>query len=216
MSARAPRRLRLLRATAILFLFAILGLVFHVPLLRGIARLLIVSDDPTQADAIVLLNGEDSRALSAAQLYAKRYAPRILIAQAEESPSQSLNIAPNSTEVSVALLVSEGVPRDSIIVLEYGSGVTSTFDEAIAHTRYTHDHQIERVLLVTSAFHTRRARWAFDRMSGRNPEQWKAEIVVVGSPHNGFDESNWWKTERGLVTLNNEYLKLGYYLLTKR
>jgi len=215
-SARAPKRLRLLRVITLLFLVALLGLVFHVPLLRGIARLLIVSDDPIQADAIVLLNGGEIRALTAAQLYVQQYASRVLIAQAEERPSQSLNIAPNSTEVSVALLVSEGVPRDSIMVLEYGSGVTSTFDEAIAHTRYMYDHKIERVLLVTSAFHTRRARWAFNRMSGRNPEQWRGEIVAVGSPHNGFDESNWWKTEKGLVTLNNEYLKLGYYLLTKR
>ncbi len=225
-SAKAPRRLRLLRAITILLLFAILGLVFHAPLLRGVARQLIVSDNPTQADAIVLLNGNDNRALTAAQLYAKRYASRVLIAQAKESPSQSLNISPNSTEVLVALLMSEGVPRDSISVLAYGSGVTSTFDEAIAHTRYMHDHQIERVLLVTSAFHTRRARWAFNRVSRKDPhgsgeratqpEHWKGDIVVVGSPHVGFDESNWWKTERGLVTLNNEYLKLGYYILTKR
>jgi uncharacterized SAM-binding protein YcdF (DUF218 family) len=63
--------------------------------------------------------------------------------------------------------------------------------------------------LVTSAFHTRRAKWIFDRELAGTPV--KLEMVAV--PYAGFDQTDWWKNETGLITLNNEYIKLAYYFV---
>ncbi|PIZ25006.1 MAG: YdcF family protein, partial [Chloroflexi bacterium CG_4_10_14_0_8_um_filter_57_5] len=41
-------------------------------------------------------------------------------------------------------------------------------------------------------------------------------LEVAAVPHYGFDESNWWQSEDGLITLNNETIKLAYYFLKYR
>ena len=101
------------------------------------------------------------------------------------------------------------MPEDSISVLTFESGVTSTRDEAAATRQYVEEHHIESIILVTSAFHTRRARWMF-RKELRNSE---VALQVVAAPHQGFDETNWWKTEDGLIAVNNEFIKLFYYIM---
>jgi len=37
------------------------------------------------------------------------------------------------------------------------------------------------------------------------------EIRMAGVPEEGCSKNNWWKTEDGLVTVNNELLKWAYY-----
>ncbi len=33
----------------------------------------------------------------------------------------------------------------------------------------------------------------------------------MAAPYRGFDETNWWKSERGLIEVTNELIKLVYY-----
>ena len=62
-------------------------------------------------------------------------------------------------------------------------------------------------MLVTSAFHTRRARWIFEKTLAGLP----VRLQMVAVPYSDFNQTNWWKNENGLITLNNEYIKLFYY-----
>ena len=39
--------------------------------------------------------------------------------------------------------------------------------------------------------------------------------MMYGTPAQGFDETNWWRTEAGLVTYFNEYLKVARYVFVK-
>jgi hypothetical protein len=39
---------------------------------------------------------------------------------------------------------------------------------------------------------------------------------MVAVPESTFDRASWWKNESGLITLNNEYLKLVYYYFKYR
>ena len=41
-------------------------------------------------------------------------------------------------------------------------------------------------------------------------------LEMVAVPYAGFDQTNWWKNETGLITLNNEYIKWFYYLFKYR
>jgi uncharacterized SAM-binding protein YcdF (DUF218 family) len=90
--------------------------------------------------------------------------------------------------------------------------VTSTFDEAATVRQYVQVHQTHRIILVTSAFHTRRARWTFEKVLAGLP----VTLEMVAVPYAGFDQTNWWKNEAGLITLNNEYIKWFYYLFKYR
>jgi uncharacterized SAM-binding protein YcdF (DUF218 family) len=200
----------LLAAGAVLFLLMVLVYVFHSQILTGVADYLIVDDSPQPADVIFLLNSDyNTRPFRAAELYSQGLAPLILIARSEDTPAVKMGLIPNDTDISVGVMEKLGVPPGKIVILTWPGGVTSTFDEAAVLHEYIQAQRVHTVLLVTSAFHTRRAKWIFDRELAGTPV--KLEMVAV--PYAGFDQTDWWKNETGLITLNNEYIKLAYYFV---
>ena len=198
---------------ALLLLLVILAFAFRSRILTGFADYLIVSDRLQPGDVIFLLNGDyNTRPFRASELYQQGFAPLILIARMETSGAEALGLVPNSTDISVAVMEKQGVPPAKILVLPFPGGVTSTFDEAAVLQRYIQVHPIHRVILVTSAFHTRRARWIFARTLAGLPVTLEMAPVRYAT----FDQTNWWKNEDGLITLNNEYIKLVYYFFKYR
>jgi uncharacterized SAM-binding protein YcdF (DUF218 family) len=104
-------------------------------------------------------------------------------------------------------LISLGVPDDRVEIIPFEGGVTSTRDEALAFRDYVQEHTVTRAIIVASALQTRRARWIFKRVLAGQP----VEVQLVAAPYRGFDETNWWKSERGLIAVNNEFIKLVFY-----
>ena len=203
----------ILAAGALFLLLVILVFVFRSPILTGFADYLVVNDRLQPADAIFLLNSDfNTRPFRAAELYRQGLAPVIIIARSEDTPVVNLGLLPNDTDISVAVMEKLGVPPGKIIILPVPGGVTSTFDEAVACKGYVEANHVQRIILVTSAFHTRRARWIFARTLAGLP----VALEMVAVPYTGFDQTNWWKNENGLIALNNEYIKLVYYLYKYR
>ena len=210
-------RRRLLRALlltgAVLLLILAVSYVFRVPLLTGLARFLIVDDLLEPADIVFVLNGDPhTRPARASELLHRGLAPCIVIAREEDPPAVKMGLYPNGTDVSLGVMDRLGVPEARIIVLPVDGGATSTRDEALILRQYIGEQGIERIILVTSAFHTRRAEWIFEKERMGS----SATLQISAAPHWGFDETNWWKSERGLIALTNEYIKLLYYLVTYR
>ena len=203
----------ILAAGAALLLLVILAFAFRSQILTGIADCLIVSDKLEPADVIVLLNSEvNTRPFLASVLYQQWLAPVIVIARSESTPTVDLGLVPNDTDISVAVMEKLGVPADKIVILPFPGGVTSTFDEASAVRQYVIAHQTHRIILVASAFQSRRARWTFEKVLAGLP----VTLEMVAVPYAGFGQTNWWKNETGLITLNNEYIKWFYYLFKYR
>jgi uncharacterized SAM-binding protein YcdF (DUF218 family) len=203
----------ILVAGAVLLLLVSLVYALRSQILTGMADLLVVNDPLQPADIIFVLNGDyNTRPFTASELYKQGLAPIIVIAQSEMLPAEKLRLAPNDTDISIGVMEQLGVPPEKIVVLPVEGGVTSTFDEANALRQYIETHNIHSLILLTSAFHTRRAKWIFDReLAGLT-----IMLEVAAVPSYGFDESNWWQSEDGLITLNNEYIKLAYYFLKYR
>jgi uncharacterized SAM-binding protein YcdF (DUF218 family) len=215
LNALKPRRpwSKVLVTSATLILLAVLVWTFRIPILTGIGNYLVVNDQLQLADIIFVLNGDfNTRPFFASDLYKQGLAPLVGIARAEDLPATKLGLVPNDTDVSIGVIKTLGVPADKIIVLPFPGGVTSTFDEATALHDYIESNNIQRVILVTSAFHTRRARWIFNRELSELP----VTLEMAAAPNVGFNSTNWWKNEEGLITLNNEYVKLVYYFLKYR
>jgi uncharacterized SAM-binding protein YcdF (DUF218 family) len=215
--AEPPRKKPVLRnilfAVAGLLLLVILAYVFHSQILTGIADYLIVNDRLQPADAIFLLNSDvNIRPFRAAELYKQGLAREVIIARAEDTPVVSLGLLPNDTDISVGVMEKLGVPPEKIIVLTVPGGVTSTHDEAAALRTYIETTHIRRIILVTSVFHTRRAGWIFHRTLAGLP----VVLEIAAVPYTDFDQTTWWKNEDGLITINNEYIKLIFYLFTYR
>ncbi len=198
-----------------LSLIVILAYGFHAPLLTGLAGFLVVDDgsstDSVQpADLIFVLNGEiETRPFHAVDLFKQELAPHILIARVEDSLPVEMELWPNETDVAVKIMRELDVPATDITVLTPAGGVSSTYEEAVSLRQYAEQHAIQRVILTTSAFHTRRARWIFKKELA----DLAIDLKVSAAPHPKFDKSNWWTIEEGLIYFTNEYIKLLYYLI---
>lgn len=180
-------------------------------ILAGIAQFLVDTDPPAKVDAIVLLNGDPTnRPFAAARLVRDGYAGQILIARAESSAPVQLGLTPNTTDVSIGVLQKSGVTPAQIQHIQSSGGVTSTFEEAQAIRQHlAGSPTVRRLLIVTSAIHTRRTRWVFDKVFHGTG----TAILVYGEPDRRYNPSNWWKREEGFLNIQNEYLKLLYYRL---
>lgn len=180
------------------------------PLLRGFARTLTVDDAAGPADFVYLLGGDvNTRPFHAARLVRRGIAPRVVIPRPEDRSAVERRFYPNDAEVAVRILRAEGVPDSAIQVLRIPGGVTSTQDEGRLLRRYLQAHPARRVVVVTSAWHTRRARWTLRRELGGVP----VDLRMAAAPDDRFDESNWWRREAGFLAYVTELLKFAHTLL---
>lgn len=187
------------RAVLGLLLLAALLALAHRPLLTGFAHGFRV-DDPAPSDAIVLLIGDayGDRPLKAAELYRRGLAPRIL-----------MGINSPSTERNQALLQKHGVPADAIEVIP--NLVESTHDEAMGTLEALRGHEppVQRITVVTTAFHTARARWVFRKVL----RDLGVEVRMAASQEPRFHEANWFTSKAGVDAYLREVVKTIYYRL---
>jgi uncharacterized SAM-binding protein YcdF (DUF218 family) len=178
------------------------------------ARLLNVSAPLQRADAIVLLSGSSTlreRALYVSQLYAAGKAPLIIVTNDGQrgSWSNAEQRNPSYYEVTIMELVRLGVPKERIEVLM--QPVSSTYEEAMLLRGHLKERPVTSILIVTSAYHSRRALWTFNRVfAGSNV------LIGLESAPAGWQTPSawtWWLRPRGWRSVPGEYLKLIHYWL---
>ncbi|MDB4949806.1 MAG: hypothetical protein JWM27_2455 [Gemmatimonadetes bacterium] len=204
------RRVRLLALLCAPFALALLAWALHAPVLDAAARFLRVQDPLCRADAVYVLGGgNDSRPGAAAALYRAGWAPRVLLPAVEEDTLVRLGLVPSGTRVAAGVLSRLGVPASSVVVLPRGGGSTSTAQDAALLAAWVRANHARRVIVVTNGFHSRRARWLLRRaLAGTG-----VELVMHPVPAPGVPERGWWRTEAGLLTYVDEYLKFGHNLV---
>lgn len=202
----ASRRSKAITVTVAVLLLLCFGWLFRVSLLQGAARLWIISDEPVQADAIVILGGGiNTRPVAAAQLYHAGWSKQILLMQPERSTIVKLGLVMDYGTITRKILEAENVPESAIALIE--PEVTSTFEEAEALHDWVIQHQAKRLLIVTDIFHTRRARWILNRKLNETG----VELRMMATPLLYYDSSNWWQDEDGLIDFQNEIIKFAVY-----
>ncbi len=186
-------------------------------LLRGGHYL--VKYDPLQpADALLILTGsKGDRALHAADLFHKQYAPLILIVNDHEPGKEYLSgrgvYLPNAAEITCDLLVQLQVP-DSLIILLPGAA-RSTLDEANATANWLQTQpQIETLILISSEAHTKRAYKIFKNRFRKN--KCNTTLLMAPSPYTGFQAKGWYTHRESAKDVFNEYAKLIWFWLIER
>jgi uncharacterized SAM-binding protein YcdF (DUF218 family) len=229
MSALAPkkerrRRLGLLLAAGVMAAVAALAVVGPPAalrpgwragtsaMLRGIGEFSVVNDSLLAADYALILNGKMSpRASLAAEVYHRGLAPRILIAETTEPVRGRPGAAPHYLHQEFAESLQQlGVPRSAIEFLPFSGGVTNTRDEARALRRFLVKHPAKRVIVVTTDYHTARARLILRQELNGTPVEL---LMAPASDTNGVNAGNWWRTALGRQIYRTEYLKLACALV---
>lgn len=173
----------------------------------------LVVDDPLQkADAIFVLGGTMfERPLEAVDLYHEGWAPRVLLTRqiADEGELELRRRGiPFQREIDIQIdaLTRLGVPRAAIEILDEQN---STKDEAIALRVAVTANHWQRVIIVTSKQHTRRARLVMQRRlagSGAVP-------IVRHSRYDQADVDAWWQNRSTLrFTLFETQRLIAYWL----
>ena len=175
------------------------------------ARLLIVSAPLEKADAIVVLSGSAAfgeRTQLAAQLYAAGRSRKVILTndnlQGGWLSSEQRN--PFFYERARWELERLGVPPTSIEVI--GMPVHSTQEEAQLVNNYADSNGLRSILIVTSAYHSRRALRTFRRVV---KDRITVGLAAVPPGWQTPKPSTWCLSLRGWQVVPGEYLKLVVY-----
>lgn len=180
----------------------------------GAAQALIVNAELSHADALVVLAGSSTyieRTERAAQLFQAGRAPVIILTndnlQGGWSVAEQRN--PLFIELAAANLRSQGVPADKIETIP--QVVSSTYEEAVRLREYALAHGLRSVLVVTSAYQSRRALWTLRRVFEGSGVEVGLDAIPPGrqTPR----AATWWWHALGWRMVPGEYLKLAYYLM---
>jgi len=165
------------------------------PILRFVAESWIVEDADSKADALIVLSDDNfyaDRATRAAELFREGKAPVVVASGRRLRPMAGI------AELMEHDLVERGVPKDKIVRLAHDAD--NTREEAEALTKLATQRKWHSVIVVTSNYQTRRARYIFRRVFPQGIE------VQVASARNGdFDPQHWWEKRKSIKELTREF-----------
>ena len=182
----------------ILLFLAIFCAVLYLarrPILRFTAESWIIEDSLDKADAAMIL-GDDNfyadRATRGAELFREGKVSVIVASGKRLRPNAGI------AELMEHDLVERGVPRDKIV--RFAHDADSTLEEAQALARLAKERKWRSVIVVTSNFHTRRARYIFRRVFPGG-----VELRIASARDGDFDPERWWEKRKSTKELTREF-----------
>jgi uncharacterized SAM-binding protein YcdF (DUF218 family) len=178
---------------------------------------LLISNDPLppHAEVAVVLQGsilaEQSRLAGAVKLLRDGIVPQILVSIPKES-YWGQSIAPVARDYIEKKYGPTSAARTSFC--ETGPEVNSTQQEAAALAQCMQEHGWHSMVLVTSDYHTRRARIIWKRILKRQNSSIE-QLWVHGVPDAEFHSSGWWRDRISAKTWIMECTKLCSTLVTR-
>ncbi|MEZ4740098.1 MAG: YdcF family protein [Flavobacteriales bacterium] len=192
-----------------LIALAVIMWAFRFPLLRGLGNFLIHEDDSCRADVIYTLGGSPlDRGVFTALLLQQGCAQRAYCT-GENIPGSYKAEGRSVTEAELTrtAAIREGALPTQVLPYPYG---TSTWEEAAGVLHHARSIGVDTILLVTTDFHTRRVNKVFEeRFEGSG-----ITVLVKAAPSSDYEVDEWYRTEQGLLMVNNEYVKTLYYAIT--
>jgi uncharacterized SAM-binding protein YcdF (DUF218 family) len=178
------------------------------------ARFLIVHEPIEKSDAIVVLSGSATyreRAQHAGELFNAGRANKVVLTNdnLKSGWSSAAQRNPYYYELAKEELRRAGVPEHNIQIMMVP--ILGTHDEALKLRDYCEQQSLNSILVVTSAYHSRRALWTFRKVFNDGRKRVGIDPVAAGietpSP------STWWLHRFGWDLVPREYVKLvGYWL----
>jgi uncharacterized SAM-binding protein YcdF (DUF218 family) len=164
-----------------------LGLYFvRHPVFRFAAESWVIEDPLDKADVLIVLSDDNfyaDRATRAAELFREGKAPLVVASGRKLRPTAGI------AELMEHDLVERGVPKEKI--LRFAHDGDSTREEAEALAKLAKTKKWHKAIVVTSNYHTRRARYIFRQVFPQD-----LEIRVASARDGDFDPENWWEKRK--------------------
>jgi uncharacterized SAM-binding protein YcdF (DUF218 family) len=155
----------------------------------------IVEDVDSKADALIVLSDDNfyaDRATRAAELFREGKAPIVVASGRRLRPMAGI------AELMEHDLVERGVPKDKIVRIAHDAD--NTQEEAEALTKLAVQRKWHSVIVVTSNYHTRRARYIFHRVFPQG-----IEVRMASARDGDFDPQHWWEKRKSIKELTREF-----------
>jgi len=195
-SQREQRGGALVTSIIVLFVLLICWVLYLVraPILRSIGYGWIVEDALERSDALIILSDDNfyaDRATRAAELYRHGMAPEIVASGRRLRPFAGI------AELMVHDLLERGVPKDKIEA--FSQDADNTREEAMALAQLAARKKWRSVIVVTSNYHTRRARYIFHRVFPST-----VRVRIASARDGDFDPEQWWQHRISIKKLTKE------------
>ncbi|HWZ97460.1 MAG TPA: YdcF family protein [Candidatus Dormibacteraeota bacterium] len=162
-------------------------LVRH-PLLRFAGESLVVEDPLQKSDAILVLSTDNfyaDRATRSAEIYRQGLAPVVIASGERLRPYAGI------AELMEHDLIERGVPKEKIV--RFPHDADNTREEAEALAKLATEKKWKSVIVVTSNYHTRRARLIFGKIFPGN-----ISVNVAGARDGDFDTEHWFEKRKSV------------------
>lgn len=183
----------LITLLAVALVLAVLFFARH-PIFRLMGEAWVVEDPLERCDAIIVL-GDDNfyaeRATRASQIYRQGLAPIVVASGRRLRPYAGI------AELIEHDLVERGVPKDKILRIAHDAD--NTREEANALAQIAKQKKWRSVIVVTSNFHTRRARYIFTHVFSED-----VRIRISAARDGDFDPERWWEKRISVKDLARE------------
>jgi uncharacterized SAM-binding protein YcdF (DUF218 family) len=163
--------------------------------LNALGGFLVSSATPERADLILVLAGDfwGPRTIRGADLASEGFAP---VALFSGTPYQGQM----DGVLAIQFLAKKGYRTRSF--QSFGHHAPSTIDEAIALRPELERRGVKRVLLVTSAYHSRRAGIVFRLFCPG------IQFIAIGAPDDLYHPDHWWQYPRSKKLFYSEWTKI--------
>ena len=192
----------------LIILGIIIGLYFFYPnILKAIGNYLIVSDKLEKCDAILVLagdNGEGERVKEGAKLFKEGYGKYLVL------NGNEIGWNTYAADIMEKQALSLKVPHSAIIPVRIDGN--STIEEAKTNRNIFVKKNFRSFILVSSSYHTRRAKWIFSKVFSETD----IKIFAHPSKDSEYNPDKWWKERISAKHVFYEYTKLIWYMAVER
>jgi len=179
----------------------LIPIAFHNRILDGIGCFMAVRDPIQKADIILVMDDEGHTSPQAvADLYARGYAPTVVIPRLRLTRVEQLNITLHKHDLWRKVLVYGNVPTEKIVFV--GEDLKDSVAVGGALSEYTRSNNIKSVIVVTSPSFSRITR--NDLLKGLAGQPLSIMMYPVRTRY--FDEHDWWHTRQGVLSYFDAYL----------
>jgi uncharacterized SAM-binding protein YcdF (DUF218 family) len=187
----------ILNLLILLFFVIICAFLYLVrrPIFRFTAESWVIEDSLDKSDALIVLSDDNfyaDRATRAAELFREGKAAVVVASGRRLRPKAGI------AELMQHDLEERGVPKEKIV--RFVHDADSTKEEAEALKKLVQEKKWRSVIVVTSNYHTRRARYIFRRVFPQD-----IEIRVASARDGDFDPEHWWEKRKSTKELMREF-----------
>ncbi len=199
---------RVMLGSLVLLVLLAVGYGLRFPILRATGAMLIAEDPRVPCDAIYVLGGSPlERGALGGELLMEGLAP-VVYCTGSTTPTTLLTLGLTHSEAQLSRIAAMDTGADSTRVIAVNEG-TSTFEEAELIIAQAERLGYNDIGIISTEFHSRRV----GRVFRKRAKGTGIVIHVFAASSQRYNSKRWWASEEGLLMVNNEYVKLGYYLL---